>query len=344
MKTVRIVVCGIGRVGMEFMQLLADRAGEVERRYGLGLILSAAVDVGGAAVADADNGLAAGELLAHVRAGGAVQNFGSPGQPGLTGAQVIRQAGADVLIETTPTNLVHGEPARTHVLAAIEQGMDVVSANKGPFVLFYQELHEAADRNNCRLHISAATAAALPTLDVGRICLAGARVLSVEGILNGTTNYILSEMRDKGTAYAAALARAQEMGIAETDPGHDVQGRDTANKIILICNRIFGVALGLKDVAVQGITEVTPEDIARATQQGKVIKLIGTAEKIDGTIRLEVGPTLLDESHPLASVTGSEKAITYLTDTMGAITVSGGKSSPTGAAAALLKDLINAFA
>lgn len=344
MKSIKIVVCGIGRVGREFMGLIAERGSELEEKYGLKPILCAAADIGGAAVSDADTGLDPGRLLAHLRDGGAVENFGAHGQPGFSGEQAIRGARAHVLIEATPTNLTHGEPARGHILAAIEKNMEVISANKGPFVLFYRELHEAAGEKNCGLHISAATAAALPTLDVGRVCLAGTKVLSVEGILNGTTNYILTEMRLRGTDYDTALKQAQEMGIAETDPGYDVEGKDTANKIILICNRIFGTSLGLKDITVEGITGVTPKDMARAAAQGKVIKLIGLVETTRGKIELSVAPKWLDENHALASVNGSEKAITYTTDTMGAITVSGGKSSPLGAAAALLKDLINAFA
>jgi len=339
---VKIIQCGLGRVGKEFVQLLVERGAEVEKQYGLRLLLAAVVDIGGAAAATGDDGLPAAELLAHLRRGEPVERFGGFGRPGLTGAEAIRRLAADVLVETTPTNLTDGEPGKTHVFAAVEKGMDVVSANKGPFVLFYRELHELARRNNCRLHISAATAAALPTLDVARVCLAGTRVLSVEGILNGTTNYILSRMKEDGCPYAVALQEAQRLGIAETNPSYDVEGKDTANKLILISNRTFGLSLGIKDIQPQGITRIAPDDIAKATREGKVIKLIGSAEPVDGTVQLRVEPKWLDRDHPLAAVNGSEKAISYLTDTMGRITVMGGKSSPVGAAAALLKDLINA--
>ena len=180
-------------------------------------------------------------------------------------------------------------------------------------------------------------------LCLGLTCLAGSRVLSAEGILNGTTNYILTKMYQKGTAYDVTLKEAQALGIAETDPSYDVEGRDSANKILLIANRVFGQTLGLNDVAVEGITNVTPADIDEAKQNGKVIKLIGEVKAEGDSYRLIVGPKPLDTTHPLASVNGSEKAITYDTDTLGNITVRGGKSSPVGAAAAMLKDLINAF-
>ena len=341
MKKVRIVLCGLGNVGKAFVELLAERAEELAKRYDLHPVLAAAVDLGGAAVSDASDGLPGRKLLAHLRDGGRVEDFGEFGRPDVGAAEAM--VGAAVLIEATPTNLTDGEPGRTHIVAALRRGMQVVSANKGPIVLSYRELVDLAKENGGGLHISAATAAALPTLDVARVCLAGSRILSVEGILNGTTNYILSRMRADGAAYDTALKEAQELGIAETDPAKDVEGYDTAIKLVIIANCLFGPSFGLDDVAREGITEVTPEDIAGASADGEVIKLVGSAESVDGEIRLRVAPKRLKRNHPLASVNGSEKAISYMTDTMDRITVSGGKSSPVGAAAAMLKDLINAY-
>lgn len=341
MKEIKLVLCGLGNVGRAFVDLLAERREDLASRYGLALELVAAADIGGAAMDG--NGLDPAALLAHLAGGGAVETLARAGRPGVSGPEAIRESGADMLVETTPANLTTGEPGRGHVLAALEQGMDVVSANKAPMVLFYKEVHELAARMNAGVHISAATAAALPTLDVGRVCLAGATIVEAEGILNGTTNFILTRMRRDKAAYADALAEAQSLGIAETDPSLDVEGRDTANKMVLIGNRILGADLELGDVSVMGITGVTPADIEAAESRGKVIKLVGTARRGDtGAVAVEVGPKELDASHPLAQIDGSEKAISYLTDTMDRVTVSGGKSSPVGAAAALLKDIVNA--
>jgi homoserine dehydrogenase len=176
---------------------------------------------------------------------------------------------------------------------------------------------------------------------VGLICLAGANVLAVEGILNGTTNYILTRMHVEKCSYETALQAAQEMGIAETDPTLDVEGLDTRNKIVVIANRIFDKHFGLDDVAVEGITRITPADIDKAIAAGYVIKLVGSAELDNGDVTISVGPKTLALEHPLAAVNYAEKSISYLTDTMGRVTVTGGKSSPVGAAAALLKDLIH---
>jgi len=340
-KSVKIVLCGLGNVGRALLELISERREKIEKKYGLRLIVSAAVDIGGASLADND-GLLLADLLAHLADGKQVEEFAQGGNPGMTGVEAIDRANADVLIETTPTNLTDGEPGRAHIFAALEKGMEIVSANKGPIVLFYREMHELARQKGCGVHISAATAAALPTLDVGQVCLAGATLLEIEGILNGSTNYILSRMQQDGCDYKTALTEAQELGIAETDPRLDVEGCDTANKTVLIANRLFGLSLGPSDIEVEGITGVTTEDISTAKAAGQVIKLVGTARLTESGIQLSVAPKRLEKDHPLALVDGSEKAISYLTDTMHRITVSGGKSSPVGAAAALLKDLINA--
>jgi len=342
MKNVKIVICGLGTVGKEFVSLLADRRRDVERRYDIRFDIAAAVDIGGAALASDGDGLPPDELITYLREGAAIESFSDCGRPGMTGKEALEAAGGDMLVEMTPTNLDDGEPGTTHIMTALERGMDVVSANKGPLVLFYREISETARRHHCGVHMSAATAAALPTLDVGTVSLAGASIRSIEGILNGTTNYILSRMTDDGCRYDEALREAQKLGIAETHPGYDVEGTDTANKIILIANRLLDGSFTKSDVAVTGITGITVGDIDQARHEGRTIKLIGSAHRANGTMKLAVAPRSLDRGHPLASVNGPEKAVTYTTDTMGDITVLGGKSSPLGAAAAVLKDMINA--
>jgi homoserine dehydrogenase len=342
-KTIRVVLCGLGNVGRAFLQLLQERRQHIEDHYGLPLALSAAVDIGGAAVSEDSEGLDLGSLCRHLAAGKSVETFQPSGRPGASAKAILGEGNSDVLVESTPTNLVDGEPGTTHIRAALNRGMAVVSANKGPLVLFYRELHELAAARGGSLHISAATAAALPTLDVGRICLAGTHLQSAEGILNGTTNYILTRMQQGGSTYDDALKEAQDLGIAETDPTYDVSGKDTANKTILIANRLFGTFFDPGDIEVEGITRITAGEVQKAAAARRVIKLLGRVEKTDAGIRISVSPEQLPADHPLAQVNGAEKAVSYLTDTMDRITVMGGKSSPSGAAAAILKDLINAY-
>jgi homoserine dehydrogenase len=336
----RLIVCGFGNVGRAFARLVADKDDYLKGRYGLSLELVALVDIGGAAIAEGES-LPIIEFLSHVEKGGTVETFAKIGHAGMTGVEVIARVNAHVLIEATPTNLATGEPGRAHIMAALDKGMDIVSANKGPLVLFYKEINELARARRSGIYMSAATSAALPTLDVGLTSLAGSKVLSIEGILNGTTNYILTRMHREKCSYDDALKAAQEMGIAETDPSLDVKGWDTRNKLLLIANRLFEGNFAPEDVEVTGITGITLDDIEAAKVEGNVIKLLGTAKHDDDQVMLRVGPEALSREHPLATIDYAEKAISFLTDTMGRITVSGGKSSPVGAAAALLKDLIN---
>jgi homoserine dehydrogenase len=338
---VRIIICGLGRVGQAFVGLVVQKNKDLQTRYGLNLKVVAAVDIGGAAVSP--EGLPLKDLQAHFQKGGRVEDMPGFGKKGLTGKEALRKLPADLLVETTPTNIKDGEPGMTHIQTALSHGRHVVTAAKGPLVLRYNELKTLAEKSKAKLMISAATAAALPTLDVGLSCLAGTEVLNAEGILNGTTNYILTRMYEDGCPYGEALAEAQKMGVAEPDPSLDVEGRDTANKILLIANEVFQAGLSLQDVRVEGITRITPGDIQRAKKEGKVIKLIGKVERKEGKVVASVAPMALPAVHPLASVRGTEKAISYLTDTMDRVTVSGGKSNPLGAAAAILKDIIRIY-
>ena len=340
MATKRVILCGFGTVGKAFAHLLLERHRQVIDKYGLNIKIAAVVASGGAAVSD-QGALPLDSLLAHVDAGNKVETFLTHGRTGLSGVQAITEIPAEVLLETTPTNLVDGEPARAHISAALNRGLDVVSANKGPLVLFHREILALAKNTGRRIFMSAATAAALPTLDVGLMSTAGANVLAAEGILNGTTNYILTRMHVDLCEYEAALKAAREMGIAETDPTLDVEGLDTRNKLLILSNCIFGKDLGPDDVAVEGITGVSSADIFKAVLDDKVIKLMGSAEWNNGEVKVSVAPKALEKTHPLAAVNYAEKGISFLTDTMGRITVTGGKSSPEGAAAALLKDLIH---
>ncbi len=340
MLTKRLILCGFGRVGKAFATLVAERKHQIGQKYGLNLELAAVVDIGGAAVSKQDT-LPVDKLLSHAEKGGPVETFAGYGIPGISGTEVISNYKADVLVETTPTNLIDGQPGWGHMQVALERRIDIVSANKGPLVLYYRELQELARAKGCHIFMSAATAAALPTLDVGMLCLAGSQVISIEGILTGTTNYILTRMHKDKCAYDTALREAQELGIAETDPSLDVEGWDTRNKLFLIAHRIFAKYFDLKDIRVTGITGILPEDIAKASADGRVIKLVGAACLGKETVTVKVEPRSLEMNHPLAAVNDSEKGISYLTDTMGRITVIGGKSSPVGAAAALIKDLIH---
>ena len=333
----------LGTSAKALLELIAERGDEIETRYGLRLILSAAVDIGGAAVED-------GEGTPGGRASGAPQRRRCGGSVCAVRSarhdrqEVIGESGADVLSKRRPPIWLTANRAARISSRHWSGAWRSSAPTRGRSSCSIEEIHELARQNGCGVHISAATAAALPTLDVGRV-LPGRRDAAGDRGDSQRVDQLHSDAHAAGRmlTYETALKEAQALGIAETDPSLDVEGRDTANKIVLIANRLFGLSLGPKDVTVEGITRVTRGRFAAAQEAGQVIKLIGTARRTGSGVQLSVAPKRLEKEHPLASVNGSEKAISYLTDTMHRITVSGGKSSPVGAAAALLKDLINAF-
>jgi homoserine dehydrogenase len=342
LRTQRIILCGFGNVGQAFTRLLHQRRELLSARHAIGLDLVAVVDIGGAALAPRSLGsIPPSELLEHVEGGGAVEDFGDFGIPGSAGEAVIDSVDADIIVEATPTNLSTGEPGLRHVRAALRRSMHVVAANEGPLVLRYAELQALAQAHGRQICMSAATAAALPAVDVGQIGLAGTKILCLNGILNGTTNFILTKMQEEGYSYPDALQEAQARGIAGIDPRLDVEGFDTANKLVLLSNALLGTEYGPDHVTRCGITHLTSQLVMDARRAGRCVKLIGRAAASHGVVRLSVGPEELSLDHPLASVMGAEQAVAFDTDTMGRITVTGGQSSPTGAAAALLKDIIN---
>lgn len=337
MTVVDLALVGLGNVGRRFVKLLKERQEMLRTAYGLELRLEGAFKSDGGAIRE--GGLDLTRLVEAIdsRQGlTAVPGFSSR----LAGLEGLQESHAHVLVEATPTDIKTGEPGLSHIRHAIARGMHVVSLNKGPFVVAFEELTRAAAERGVELKLSGATAAALPTLDVATYCLAGARIMKIQGIFNGTSNYVLTRM-EEGLTFGKALEEAQRLGIAERDPTLDVGGWDTANKLLVLTNVAMGARLRLDDIQVKGITLVSPVDIERAAGRGMTIKLIGEAEVTGTGVTAIVAPVFLPRTHPLAPVTGTTKAIHFETDTMGSLTVIGGKSDPQAAAAAALKDTIN---
>jgi len=340
MKCVPLVLTGFGHVGRAFFSLLREKSEDLDRRYGLAFEMLA--------VARADGCFCSGGPLdvRQISRSGDLWTSGNPSwRPGMRAADLItEQARGGCLVECTISNLETGEPGLSYISAALRAGWHAVAASKGALVVGLPALKALAVEHGVFLKFSGAAAAALPTLDVGMFSLAGARIEGIQGILNGTTNYILTRMAE-GLDYAEALKEAQDKGIAEPDPAHDVGGWDAACKILLITNACLDKEYVLKDVHVTGITELDADFVRSARHEGRSVKLLATAApgRQGGKWSLDVRPSLVDATHPLVHVNGTEKGITFLTDSMGSVTVTGGRSSPRGAAAALLKDIINIY-
>lgn len=253
---------------------------------------------------------------------------------------VIRNKNIDTLIELTPTNIIDGEPALTYIKSALNNKINVVTGNKGPILLKYKELNNLAHNNKASLKVGCTTGGALPSITSGIYDIAGSEICSIEGILNGTTNYILSKMTNDEISYNEALKEAQECGIAEADPSLDVLGYDTAGKIIILSNVLMNTDLKLNDLEIKGITEVDLSELKLAKYKNKKMKLIGKVEKENHIIKAYVKPMMIDENHPLYSVDYKNKGIYYKTDTLGDITISGGASGTMNAAASILRDMV----
>jgi len=336
-KPVPLVLTGFGHVGRAFLSLLQEKAEILRSRYGLELRLQAVMKSDGGL--SFRSGFGKDQLLDLTTGPMAAR---ADWKPGLTVKAALERGRPGVFVECTASNIQTGEPGLGYIRTALKAGWHIVTASKGPLAVDFKGLHNLARDNHLGLKFSAATAAALPTLDIGLYSLAGADVLSVEGILNGTTNYILTKMGE-GISYKVALKEAQDKGIAEHNPALDVEGWDTAVKLLLIANCVLGLNLTLRDIKVEGITRIRPEQLRRAHKEGRTLKLIGRINRVGDRWKAEVSPAVIDRTHSLFRVVGTNKGIIFLTDTMGSITVSGGKSDPRGAAAALLKDIIHIF-
>jgi homoserine dehydrogenase len=297
------------------------------------------VDSNGAALTD--SGLDIHDIVKLKLSGESVSAYPDHGRRGLTALAALEQTAADLLIELTPTNLQHGEPGLSAIAWALEHGLDVVTANKGPLVLAYQRLAELAATNGRSLLFSGAVAGGLPTVNIGRRDLAGAQVLRVEGIFNTTTNYILLRMQEDGLSFEEALSEAQQAGVAEADPSLDIDGWDAANKLVIVANSVLGMPATLKDVTVQGIRNIERRDLLRAKERGHALKLLVTAEPSAGGYQLAVRPTELPLEHPLARLTRWQMGVMYTTDIMGVITAVIEDEGTDATAAAVLRDVIN---
>jgi len=267
-------------------------------------------------------------------------------RPGISGV-LTRSSGdfeailadSDLIVE-----LIGGiEPARGYVLRAMQSGKHVVTANKQLLSQHGEELWTCAREHGVQLRFEAAVAGVVPVIRVLQESLAAAHVERIHGIVNGTTNFILSEMARTGETYAAALAQAQALGYAEADPTEDVNGKDAAAKMAILARLAFDTPVHLDQVVYEGIEQIAPDDIEYARELGLGLKLIGTAERVDGGLSVRVHPAFLYPGHPLASVNGPFNAVTVESEAITEITMSGPGAGGPQTASAVLGDVISAM-
>ncbi|NLO25908.1 MAG: homoserine dehydrogenase [Clostridiales bacterium] len=334
----RLAVVGFGGVGRAFVELLVLKRSLL---YDEGLDIKVNYVINSRAGVYAPDGIDCASLIKFIQKDNDLSHYKNGGSKNINFDSIMNKKDIDVLVEMTPTNKKTGEPGMTYVKRALENGIHVITSNKGPIMLAYKKLNMLAARHSVQLGIGCTSGGALPTVNGGLIDMAGSAILSIEGVLNGTTNYILEQMEQEGITYHEALKKAMEIGIAEADPTLDVEGWDTASKLLILTNILMNEEKTIEDVSVEGITGITPEQIEQAKQEGKKYKLVGRTQNKAGALYMTVRPEKLDEWHPLYRIDGKNKAVRYVSDTLGDLTISGGASGVTPAAASILRDLIN---
>ena len=324
-----LVIAGFGIVGQAVAQVISQKGAGLSKAFNDRLRIVAAIDSMSFEVSK--RGLDPEELIRRKKLDGAV---GSRRQEGPT-ADVLSRLDYDVLVEATPTNIVDGEPGFSNMLAALKAGRDVVTSNKGPLALRFNDLSRAASRSGARLRFEATVGGATPTINLSRELLRGEQILSIRGILNGTCNFILNRMKEEGLPFAQALREAQEMGIAERDPSYDIDGVDSACKAAILANALFSIERTYSDVKRTGIRAVTEEAVSLAAEERKVLSLISEVSDLT----LEVAPRLVPIGHPL-SIGGTRNIVQIHTDLAGEITVAGRGAGGIETASAILSDLV----
>jgi homoserine dehydrogenase len=332
----RLILVGFGVVGQGLAEILRDKADDLKAQQGFEAQIVGVVTRSRGSLYRAA-GLDIPALLAAMEQGGLQQYPDSDDlRRDPDALDMIKNSQAEVLVETTHTNLDTAQPALDYCRAALDSGKHVVLANKGPVALAYDELRERAAKAGKRLLFEATVMAGTPTLRLGMQALAGCTISEARGILNGTTNYILTQM-EGGMTYADALALAQRLGYAETDPTADVDGWDAAGKALILAAALFGKTLKLGDMDVKGIRNITPEDIEAARAAGERWKLIARVTAEGGCVQ----PMRVPISSPLAGVSGATNAVTFVTDLLGEITLVGAGAGRLQTGFALLSDLLD---
>jgi len=339
MQTIRLLMIGLGNVGQGLLTILAEQRQALEASYGLRFSVVGVNDLRMGSLAD-PAGIPLENLLAAAAQGDLRTIPAEIRERSVE--EMLNGLEYDVLVEASYTDLRSGEPATSYIRQALCAGRHVVTTNKGPIALHYPELQSLAEQNSVQIGFEGTVMSGTPALFLGMKWLKAAEIHRVQGIFNGTTNFILTKM-EQGKDYAEALAEAQRLGYAEADPSGDVEGYDAAGKVVILANVLMGKSITLQDVDRQGITHLTLDDIEQARREGQRWKLIGSLEVSEGTIKASVKPLALPLSNPLAQVMGATNAITYTTRYLGDVTLVGAGAGRLETGYALLADILSIY-
>lgn len=336
--TLRLILIGFGNVGQGVAELLTEKATLLREDHGLDVRVVGIADLLLGSLHNPE-GLDLVDALSRVRSGKKL-GHGTDGFAG-DALSLLDAADAEMMVEATYTDILTAEPATTHIRTALERGLHVTTTNKGPIALHLRELTQLARERGVQLLYEGTVMSGTPVLNLIRETLAGAEISSIQGILNGTTNYMLTRM-EAGLDYETALAEAQQLGYAEAVPEADVLGWDALAKVTILATAVFGADCRPDDFPCRGIDRIDAESLAAAEARGQRIKLIGKVWREDGRVRAEVGPEAIDRNHPLAGVGGATNALTIATDTLGEITIVGPGAGRRETGYSVLVDIIRA--
>ena len=334
----KIAMLGYGNVARALARLLLQKAEVLETDYGLTFSVTG-VATRSRGYAIHPDGLDLEAALQVIDAGGTFDTL-HQGDPIPDTLAFLRACPADLVMEATWLDPRTGQPATDYVRAALQAGRHVVTANKGPVAFAYRELRELARQQNRGFFFESTVMDGAPVLGIGREALLATTVQRIRGVLNSTTNYILTRL-EHDVAFEDAVAEAQQIGVAEADPSNDLEGWDATIKTVVLANVLMGADLRPTDVDRTGITGLTSADLKAALKDGQRIKLLCEVVRDGDTVRASVKPTRLPLSDPLSQLEKTTSAVTIQTDTLHSLTMIEGDPDPTTTAFGMLVDMIN---
>jgi homoserine dehydrogenase len=339
MNHYHLALLGFGNVGRALARMLLEKQTELTERYGITFDITG-IATGRHGIAIDRHGLEIQKALSLVEQGQPLDSL-SKIEPLTNSAEFIQRCRADVLFESTPVNYLTGQPAVDYLRMAFQANMHAITANKGPVVHAYDELSELARKKGKNFFFESSVMDGAPIFSLFRSALPAACLIGFRGILNSTTNYILTRM-EAGSPFDLAVASAQEIGIAETDPSGDIDGWDAAVKVAALVTVLMGRSLLPKDVERQGIGGISAADLENAKKQGKRWKLVCSARLDGDVLQARVGPEMLPPDSPLYHTEGTTSIVQFETDVLGLLTLIESDPSPRTTAYGLLADFINA--
>ncbi len=335
----KLAFLGFGNVGQALARLLLRKQETIQSQFGITFNVTG-IATGRHGTAIDPGGISLERALGHMDGLHSLNELSASPAP-KDALDFIRHCGADVLFENTPVNYESGQPAVDHLRLAIEQGMHAITANKGPVVHALRDLTELAREKGRKFYFESTVMDGAPIFSLFRETLPAAHLRSFRGVLNSTTNLILTRMEGR-EAFDQAVAYAQSIGIAETDPSGDIDGWDAAVKVAALITVLMGVPFKPSEVERQGIREITLQDIEQARLQGKRWKLVCSAERQGKDVRGRVAPEMVGMDSPLFGVDGTTSIIQFESDVLGLLSVIEADPGPHTTAYGLLADFLNA--